>query len=207
MTLDIIVLIILILNTIWGIKKGLILSITSFFGLIFSAILSLNYLDDFYIKLISLTDTPYTNSATPYIESFYNSMHQNQFVYIIAYVILLIFFYFAIYILGLLIKMFFRLILLEWLDRLGGAVFGLTKGIVISLVLLSLISFSSQYNRVLNKALNESYSFQYMPQISKTFWSFVPSNTQVRIREYFNKKNLASLFNSFVIEDENIEGL
>lgn len=205
MTLDIIVAIILFFNIIWGIKKGLILSITSFFGLIFSAILSLNYLDEFYIKLISLTDTQYTNSATPYIKSFYNSMHENQFVYIVAYIILLIFFYFLIYILGIVLKTFFRLILLEWLDKLGGALFGFIKGSLISVILLSLISFSAQYNKVLKTTLNESYSFKYMPQVSKTFWSFVPFNTQSKIREYFDKKNLIYLFNSFVIEDEDIE--
>ena len=121
MLIDLIILIIVLISVIIGIVRGFVKELSAIVGLILGIyIAAFRYplLEKYIIKVI-------TNPSVAKVVSF---------------IILFIIVFFLVFLLGILFQKAVKLILLGWLDKLLGGIFGIAKGMIMAWLLLMLIT-------------------------------------------------------------------
>ena len=121
--IDVSIMIIILLNMIIGIRRGIIRGIINLIGVIAAIFLAI-----FWFKEVG-----------EYISS--HSQISTEIANILGFAIIFL----GIYLIARIIEIFFKKILsllfVSWIDGLGGALFGLTKGSLIVGILLVIITF------------------------------------------------------------------
>lgn len=150
MILDIILGVIILWCGFSGIRSGLIMSLVSFVGLLAAFWLASLHLENIYSSFVNFVKVDY----------FPKDINENYYIYVISYVVGVIFFYIMIYVIGLLIKSIFGKLMLGWVDRTLGGLFGLIKGYLISFVILSILIFLSKFSSEVRRMLSSSRSIE-----------------------------------------------
>lgn len=117
--LDIIIAIMLIIPIFTGLKQGLIKSAISLAGLIIGVVLASNYYQVLGDRLTFITNENFANIA--------------------AFAIILLVIMIIANVIAVLLKFTAKVVLLGWVDHLGGAVFGLLMGAIFMGALLATI--------------------------------------------------------------------
>ena len=174
MILDILVASILVWSMFSGLISGLIMSVTSFVGLIASALITARYLDDFYKMVVSFIK----------INKFPNDLSRNYYLYISSYIIMMLSIYIVIYGFARILKAIFGKLMLDWVDRIFGAIFGIVKGLIISIFVLSLVVFASKYVDSIKSLANNSKAIEMLPEVSNVILGFLPEEIRESIERY-----------------------
>ena len=172
--LDLVNLSIVIWSMLSGITSGFIMSVSSFGGLIFSAYLTSNYLGDVYkvvVSFVKIDDFPY-------------DINRKYGTYIISYLVMMFSLYFLIHIASRMLKSIFGHLMLDWVDKIFGAIFGFIRGILVSVLLISVLIFLRKFMPSLSEALDKSQSIEILPELSSIALSLLPSEVKTTILEY-----------------------
>lgn len=172
--IDIAILVILGLGAVQGLFKGFILSVTSLFGLVLGFYLSLRFA--WYVENILREATGY--GETPL-------MHLLAFALCFLLVIIIT------YIIGKSIEKMLEMASLGCLNRVGGALFGIFKGVVLVSAIIYVIELADRHSYVVKKETKEASIFykpmaevvpSLVPQVKKGLKLFKPE-TQETSRE------------------------
>jgi membrane protein required for colicin V production len=141
--LDPVIIGIILLSVALGILRGLIRSVAGFVGLLLAAL--------FASRLATLIN-PALNDA--------NIKHPpvtGAAAFVVAFVVIFV----AVEMLANMLRFVEKILFLGWIDRVGGAVFGLARGVILSMVLLAAFAMfgSAQFNTTLRQA-----------QVAVTLW-------------------------------------
>lgn len=143
-----------------GIFRGLILEISSIAGILAGF----------------LTANRYYPQVQPVVDSLLTSPDWAQ---IVAYLIIFFTVLAAVAILALMLKKFMKLIMLGWVDRLGGAALGLIKaGILCSLALLLLTVFLPRDHQL----LTSSRIAPHVRTLSQNMAAYLPEELKQKFR-------------------------
>lgn len=184
MYIDAILLIIVVLSLFFGIKKGLIFEFFSLFGLFITAMLTKQLVGKVY-EYINTTGTD-----------------QYNIKFILAYVLTFLGIYIVLYLILLIAKKFFETILLGWLDKLGGAIVGFLKGVIISLFIAVILIGISNFNDTVKKYYTESYTSKLMDEVYPAFLKFLPEDFSDKVNSFQQKKQFDNIIDR-VINDNN----
>ena len=121
--IDVSIMIIILLNMIIGIRRGIIRGIINLIGIIAAIFLAI-----FWFKEVG-----------EYISS--HSQISGEIAKILGFALIFLGVYLISRIIELFFKKIFSLLFISWIDGLGGALFGLTKGSLIVGILLVIITF------------------------------------------------------------------
>lgn len=135
--LDIIIILVLVIPTLIGLKTGLIKTVLPLVGIVLGIFLA----GRFY------------GSMAGWLSSWLESPSQSK---IAAFAIIFVLVMVAMLVFATVLSRFLKLVLLGWLDRLGGMVFGLAIGGLVSSALLAVITkyqFPGVENTVQDSAL------------------------------------------------------
>lgn len=121
--IDVSIMIIILLNMIIGIRRGIIRGIINLIGIIAAIFLAV-----FWFKEVG-----------EYISS--HSQISGEIANILSFALIFLGVYLISRIIELFLKKIFSLLFISWIDGLGGALFGLTKGSLIVGILLVIITF------------------------------------------------------------------
>jgi membrane protein required for colicin V production len=148
--LDPVVVGIIIASAFLGLWRGLIRSVASFAGLILGAI--------FAGKLAAYID-PTLKQA--------NIQHpaiNGTWAFVIAFLVILV----AVEIAANLVARIIRIMFLGWADRMGGAAFGLARGVLLAMILLAgLAQFNSkQFNAQVKQASTAIWLWENVPTVA-----------------------------------------
>jgi membrane protein required for colicin V production len=139
--LDLLILIPVVWGCIRGFSKGLILELTSLIGLIV-AILAARY---FAPDLAAMLNDYVTLGAVA--------------MKVLANVLIFVAVMLLFWLIGWIITKVADLVLLGWLNKLLGAVFGLLKGVVIAALLLMIVVFFDKDEKVITRPAKEKSMF------------------------------------------------
>jgi membrane protein required for colicin V production len=162
--LDIGILIIIALTTIRGFFKGFIQEVAGLLGIIFSF-----YLASYYYKDLALKAAHYLSNHQIILEIF---------CFILIFLICLLLFHF----LAVMARGAIRIVLLGWLDRILGGIFGLIKGAVIIFFLVTILTVFHPKSAALVK---DSRLFPPILAFTGEITLFIPHKIQ---GDYLNKK-------------------
>ena len=168
--MDIIALIIMVWFVFKDYSSGLVISLFRFLGLILGIILSVKYgyfITEFLINKLSVPD---------------------QISHILGYLIVFIVVVIIIQIVGNLLKSTMNIILLGWLDKLGGAILGFAKAsIVISLLFWGIMMLPA--NRLTEAIKYESKSYSIFENVAPTLYKIIiqPFIKNPDINKHFDK--------------------
>lgn len=176
MFLDSAVFVIMIVSVFYGIKTGFIVGATSFFGLIFSACIANQYLDVIYLYLIGFLKIDY----------FPVTVNDNYNIYIFSYVLLMVSVYMLTYLCALFLRKIFGALMLGWLDVLLGAIFGFVKGILFSILFLSIMIFLSKFSGYIGEMIYSSQIIAKLPNLSGMVLDMLPFEVRDYILFYVN---------------------
>jgi len=165
---------IILISILFGIKKGLIFEFFSLFGILIATLISKKIVNRIYAIIK-------------------NSSGESTVKFIIAYVIIFIGVYLILYLILLITKKFFEKVLLGWVDRLGGGIIGLLKGIIISLIIIVILSVVSNFNKDVKKYLKDSYSGKIISEISPKLTKIFPDSMNKKLREFQTDKAIEDL--------------
>lgn len=153
-TLDAVVILILAIFLARGIWIGFIRQMASLFALILGFVVAGRY---------------YGQSAhlvTPYIQN-------KQLGFFVAYILLFLIAFYAVIVLGILLKRVMTVSLLGWFDRVLGAALGVGKGIFVAcLVFMGLAIFISGSSPFFNK----SFFYPHLDNTSRIIISIIKNN-------------------------------
>jgi membrane protein required for colicin V production len=122
--LDVVIIIYLIISVISGIAQGLIRSVLSIVGLIVGIVLAANFYKQFGNVLIFI--------------------HNTQVADVVAFIIILLAVMAIAALIAFVLRSIIKAIMLGWIDRLGGAVFGLILGgLSVSALLAVIVKLTS----------------------------------------------------------------
>ncbi|TET07607.1 MAG: CvpA family protein [Candidatus Atribacteria bacterium] len=121
--IDVSIMIIILLNMIVGIRRGILRGIINLIGVITAIFLAI-----FWFKEVG-----------EYISS--HSQLSREIANILGFALIFLGIYLIARIIEIFLKKIFSLLFVSWIDGLGGALFGLTKGSLIVGILLVIISF------------------------------------------------------------------
>jgi membrane protein required for colicin V production len=152
--LDIIFITILSITLIRGFLRGIVKEIIGIFGIIGAFLVASNYYN-FIQKYIS-TIIP-----------------DGQIASIVSFTTLFITTLLFIYFLGAMIRELLKTLSLGWLDRIGGAAFGLLKGILISSLILFMLTFMLTPKSSL---IAGSRLSPYVTMVTEKIIYFIPPN-------------------------------
>lgn len=164
MILDIIIGIALIASIITGIVKGLIKEISVIIGIMFG----------FYIA----------SQKSPALEQFlFKSRPSSSTHHIISFIIVFVIVLILIYLLGLLLQKAVQLVMLGWLDKILGGIFGFIKGLIIIWIILMLVT------TILPNAINIVSKSKLAIQIIELGTNFtkIPSKIKTEVKPLTNK--------------------
>ena len=169
---DVLVLVIFLAFLVRGIWIGFIRQISSLIAMLGGFLLAGYFDKDFYHFIL-----PYFNNS--------------QTVFLIAYILLFVAFFFLIKLVGLGLKKVMDITLSPWFDRTVGGLFGVIKGIFIaSLIFVVSTSYLSGSNKYLKKAI----TYPFLAQSSKVILTFI---RDYDLRSYFIPKEPAIQLPSF----------
>jgi len=121
MLIDLLILLIVLISVIIGIVRGFVKELSAIVGLIlgiYIAIYRYPLLEKYVIKVIT----------SPSVAK------------VVSFLIIFLVVFFLVIILGLLIQKAIQLVMLGWLDKLLGGIFGIIKGLIISWLMLILVT-------------------------------------------------------------------
>lgn len=155
-TLDIIFLIILGTLFIRGIFRGLMREIASILGLVLSFFLANTYHDQMLPYVQRFIETKGYAQTVSYLAIFFGTM-------------------ICVFIVATLLKQFLKMIMLGWLDRVGGGGLGFFKGLLLcSIILLVLTTFLSPKAPL----LKTSIVAPYINTVNQAIAQFLPEDMQ-----------------------------
>jgi membrane protein required for colicin V production len=161
--LDITFIIIFSLSAILGLWKGITKGFFSLISIIAGVTIASRY---YYVFSISIHD---------YIKS---PLFSNILGFIVIFIVIAL----IVNLIGVLIKKLMGLLALDWIDHLGGLLFGLLRGLVISTIIIILMSkFPFKFGEEL---INNSILSKYLLQISKTFCYLLPKEFYYTVKSY-----------------------
>ena len=100
-------------------------------------------------------------------------IHNHAYLNIISFMAIFVFIFIMISLLGVLIKLLLKIAFLGWVDRLFGAVFGFSKGIlIVSVLLFMFTSFLSKGSPFVGNSLLSPH----VTTVSETMSTFVSSD-------------------------------
>lgn len=158
-----------------GYKKGLIIEITSLAALILGIYISINF--SFYASNF-LTD---------------NFKINPKYLSIISFIITFIVVVFLVYMVGKILEKFIDIILLGFLNKLAGSVFGIIKAAFILSVLIFIINYFDENRTVItNKSRNSSILYEPVSSFAPTI---IPKLNLENLEEYTDpiQENLENL--------------
>jgi len=134
--LDIIVILMLVVPTFIGLRRGLVGTVIPMIGIVLGVIVA---------------GRSY-NQLSGFLDNWLNSDAQ---IKIVGFIIIFVLFMAAAYVVASMLRKFLSILLLGWVDRLGGAAFGLITGGIIAGAMLSLIThfFTSSEETMSDSAL------------------------------------------------------
>ena len=150
---DLAILIILTLMTIRGFFRGIILETSALFGLLISLLLASLYYQPLSVKLARFLPNYPTLLA------------------VLSFFLLLIIIFLIIRFLATAVRGALRLAFLGWLDRILGGLFGLIKGVVILMVLITLLLF---FSPKASRLIGESFLYPSMQKFTARLLGFIP---------------------------------
>ncbi len=149
MIIDIIIGIVLIVSIAIGIKRGFVKELSVVAGLV----LGFYFASQHYLEL-----EKYLFRTSP----------QSTTHHIICFLIILVVVFFVVFLLGLLLQKIIQLIMLGWLDKILGGIFGVVKGaIIVWLILLLVVSIFPDTQKSLNKSFLATRIMEIGSKISK----------------------------------------
>ncbi len=167
-SLDIFFVVIISLFLFRGIFRGLILEASSIAGLVAAFVASNKFYSDLQPVAARIVPSPEWSQALAYVAIFLTTM-------------------FAVAILSQLLKKIMRMIMLGWLDHLGGGVLGFIKaGIICGLSLLILTIFLPKDHDL----IKASRIAPYMYTMTSSLSDFLPEE----LRESFTEKTQTARF-------------
>ena len=170
MLVDNLVLVILLMFTVMGYRKGVITEFISFSALLFNVVLS--------------------KEITPYIVKKLNITVENKFYDIFVYSGIFI----ATYVIfTLVIKFMLRTVTVNkklFIDKVTGGLLGLVKAIFINVLLLLVLLVVSKFNREVDKKLNESKSYELFTQFDESTMMFLPEEIKETIKKFDYEKEI-----------------
>lgn len=176
MIIDVVISLIVVWSTFKGLKKGLIMSVTSLLGLFISLLLASKHLNYLYSNIVKFLK----------IDNFPISVDENYYIYIASYLIFVMFFHLLIYFLALFIRSFFGLFMLGWIDKFFGILFGFIQGIVVSICLVIVLNFLAKFNDSIKNIYIRSEMIRILPDISIFTLSILPEEISKNLRNYID---------------------
>lgn len=158
------ILIITALTTVRGFLKGFIQEAAALFGIIISF-----FLASFYYKDLATGLTRYLPNHSTLLAIF-------------CFVLIFVLGFFLIHLLALMTRGAIRLSLLGWLDRTLGGVFGLFKGTIIVVILMTLLML---FSPKMSALVNESRLFPPLLTLTQTLTVLIPDKIK---EDFLNKK-------------------
>ncbi|MEA1939374.1 MAG: CvpA family protein [Candidatus Caldatribacteriota bacterium] len=180
--IDISILIIVLINIIIGMRKGIIAGIINIIGISMAIFLAIFWFGEVggYIAFHIHTSREVAN--------------------IIGFVLIFLGICIIAKILELMLKKIFSLLFVSWIDSLGGALFGLIKGSIIVGILLVIASFLPT-PAFIKEQLKDSFFANRFAVLTVMVYSFLkdwlPSSLQFNTQEFLRKYHL----NLFVLKD------
>jgi membrane protein required for colicin V production len=155
-TLDIIFIIILGILCMRGIFRGMVREIASILGLVLAFVLANAFHAQLLPSVQKFIETPGYARAVAYLAIFFGVM-------------------LGVFIISTLLRQFLKLIMLGWLDRIGGGGLGFAKGLLLcSVILIVLTTFLSSKASI----LTESRVAPYIGMVNEAVAGFLPENMQ-----------------------------
>ncbi len=166
MYLDICLLTIVFISVFLGYKKGVLLEIFSFVGVIVAVLA--------------------TKTLTPKIIKFFKVTvdREDKFNYILLYFIVFCILYLLIIICTSILKKISQGGILRSVDQLIGGIVGLLKGLIIALVFLVLVIFFSKYSKKVDEFGKKSYSKKYFLEYSSKFEGVLPKEIKNMLEDF-----------------------
>jgi membrane protein required for colicin V production len=164
--LDIIFAFLLILSAFSGFSKGFVIELTSLVALI-AGIFAAIYFSDVTADFL----TTYFSFSSKYLS-------------IIAFTLTFILVLIAIVIVGRIVEKFVDLLMLGFLNKLAGLLFGVLKGILILSILIFVINYFDQGRQWLaDKASKNSFLYPYIEPIAPTIYNKLnlPENLEITL--------------------------
>lgn len=171
MYIDAVLLGIVLLCLIMGIKKGFIFEFFSLFGIMISVMLSKRFVTNTY-DLIN------------------RSKEENNFKFILAYVLTFLAIYIVLYIILSITKKFFEKIMLGWVDKIGGGLVGLLKGVAISFIAVMVLVGVSYFSKDIEEYLKDSYSGKIAVKVSPAVIKLFPEKIVSKFKTYKKEANI-----------------
>ncbi|WP_462324509.1 CvpA family protein [Desulfoplanes sp.] len=158
--LDIIFVIILGTLLLRGIFRGMVREIASILGLVLGFFLANTYHDQLLPMVQKFIETPGYARAVAYLAIFFGTM-------------------IAVFVVSTMLKQFLKMIMLGWLDRLGGGGLGFAKGLLLcSVILIVLTTFLSSKASL----LTESKVAPYIGMVNESVAGFLPDDMRSEFR-------------------------
>lgn len=164
MLLDNIVLGILIIFFLIGYKKGVISEFISFSALLFNIVLS--------------------KEMTPYIVQKINLGFNNKFYDIFVYVAV---FFLTYGVFSIIIKFMLKTVMGKerlFIDKMLGAILGLTKAILITILILLVLTVISKFDVKAAKVLNESKIYGISDKVTESTMLFLPTEIKDMLEKF-----------------------
>jgi len=179
---DIIILISLLLNVIIGMKKGIIRGLINIIGIVLAIFLSIFWYQE----------------VGNYISSF--AKLSREVANIIGFALIFLMICLVAKLVEIFLKKIFSLLLISWIDHLGGALFGLIRGslfIGIILIVLSLIPLPVYLKEQLRNSFFANRFALMTTVVYNSLKDWLPSTLQFNSEEFLKKYHL----NLFVLKN------
>lgn len=180
--IDLSIMIIILLNIITGIYRGIIRGIINLLGLMVAIFLAI-----FWFKEVG----EYINLHTQLSKDIAN---------LLGFVLIFFSIYLIARIIEIILKKIFSLLLISWIDTLGGALFGLIKGLLIVgilLVIITLVPLPVFFKEQLENSFLANRLAAMTTIIYDYFKDWLPSSFQFNKEEFLKKFPL----NLFVLKN------
>lgn len=182
MYIDAVLLGISLLCLIMGIKKGFIFEFFSLFGIMISVMLSKRFVGTTDKLLKSIGEDSNIKSILAYVLTF-------LVIYIILYIILSM------------TKKFFEKIMLGWVDKIGGGIVGLVKGIAISFIAIMILVGLAHFSKDIEEYLKDSYSGKIAVKVSPAIIKLFPEDIVKKFKSYKKQANIDEILNEVMNSD------
>ena len=173
--IDLSIMIIILLNIIIGIYRGIIRGIINLLGLMVAIFLAI-----FWFKEVG----EYINLHTQLSKDIAN---------LLGFVLIFFSIYLIARIIEIILKKIFSLLLISWIDTLGGALFGLIKGLLIVgilLVIITLVPLPVFFKEQLENSFLANRLAVMTTIIYDYFKDWLPSSFQFNTEEFLKKFHL-----------------
>lgn len=175
MNLDLILTLIILLLTVIGVFRGFVAEFFSIFGFILSVILA---------KILMVHVMHFLH-----LEKIYSS--QSVVLYCVVFLVV----YCLLAILAKFLRVIIKIVMLGWLDRVLGGIFGFIKGILLVLLICLVLMAIANHNNSCQKLTKNSFYIKgILPRIT-IITGFLPKNIAEEVTQYRNSLALNGLIN------------